>query len=116
ADLALVFSDAFLILASHLLEGKVNPKTIHAEWTANRREREVHTILTEALDSGSVYQTLQSLRPPSAAYQRLVSYRRQLSALLGRPSPLNEPGTTIRPGPAAPPLPASPHPLVFLSA
>ncbi|HLT12905.1 MAG TPA: L,D-transpeptidase family protein [Marinobacter sp.] len=114
ADIDLVFSDAFLILASHLLEGKVNPKTIHAEWTANRREREVHTILTEALDSGSVYQTLQSLRPPSAAYQRLVSYRRQLSALLGRPWPLNEPGTTIRPGDADPRLPAIREQLVLL--
>src|SRR5690606_42109423 len=44
ADIDLVFSEALLILASHLLEGKVNPKTIHAEWTANRREREVHPI------------------------------------------------------------------------
>ncbi|MEP4467573.1 MAG: peptidoglycan-binding protein, partial [Marinobacter alexandrii] len=30
-DLDLLFSDAFLMLGSHLLEGKVSPNTIHAE-------------------------------------------------------------------------------------
>lgn len=114
ADIDLVFSDAFLILASHLLEGKVNPQTIHAEWTANRREREVHTILSDALQSGSVYQTLQSLKPPAPAYQRLISYRRQLSELLGRPWPLNEPGVTIRPGDTDPRLPAIREQLILL--
>src|SRR5690606_15583930 len=43
-----------------------------------------------------------------------VSYRRQLSALLGRPWPLNEPGTTIRPGDADPRLPAIREQLVLL--
>jgi len=114
ADIDLVFSDAFLILASHLLEGKVNPQTIHAEWTANRREREVHIILSDALQSGSVYQTLQSLKPPAPAYQRLISYRRQLSELLGRPWPLNEPGVTIRPGDTDPRLPAIREQLILL--
>ncbi|WP_372965821.1 murein L,D-transpeptidase [Marinobacter sp.] len=114
ADVDMVFSDAFLVLASHLLEGKVNPQTIQAEWTTNRRQRELHTILENALQSGTVYQTLQSLKPPAPAYQRLASYRRQLSSLLGRPWPLHKPGPTIRPGDSDPRLATIREQLILL--
>ncbi|RMJ04159.1 murein L,D-transpeptidase [Marinobacter litoralis] len=114
AELDLIFSDAFLLLGSHLLEGKVNPQTIDAEWTANRRQRQLHLVLAEALQSGQVYQTLQSLKPPAPAYHRLASYRRQLSALLGRPWPLHEAGPTIRPGDSDPRLPAIRQQLILL--
>jgi len=46
ADLDLLFSDAFLMIGSHLLEGKVSPHTSHAEWTANRRQRNRGQVLT----------------------------------------------------------------------
>ena len=52
ADLDLLFSDAFLMLGSHMVEGKVNPQTGHAEWTANRRHRKMESVLTEALERG----------------------------------------------------------------
>ncbi|MEC7816070.1 MAG: L,D-transpeptidase family protein [Pseudomonadota bacterium] len=97
-DLDLVLSDAFLILGSHLLEGKVNPTTIHAEWTANRQQLEMHTVLAEALAGGDVYQAIQALKPTAPAYRKLVTARRHLARLLGSPWPAIESGPALKPG------------------
>lgn len=98
ADLDILFSDAFLMLGSHLLEGKVNPKTIHAEWSANRRQREMDQVLRAALASGDISNALASLRPAHADYHRLTQARERMTRLLGRlwlPIPA---GPAIRPG------------------
>ncbi|AMQ88230.1 L,D-transpeptidase family protein [Marinobacter sp. LQ44] len=105
ADLDLVLSDAFLLLASHLQAGKVNPRTIHAEWTANRQNLETHTLLTQALEAGTVYQSLQQLRPTSAAYQKLVTARRSLTTLMGQPWHELAAAPTLRPGDKDPRIP-----------
>lgn len=105
ADLDLVLSDAFLLLSSHLQAGKVNPRTIHAEWTANRQDLETHTVLAQALDTNSVYQTLQELKPSAPAYQKLVTARRTLTALLGQPWHELAATPTLRPGDIDPRIP-----------
>ncbi len=97
-DLDLVLSDAFLLLASHLHHGKVNPTTIHAEWTANRQQREMQPILAEALASSTVYTTLQDLKPRSAAYHQLVQRRKELNELISADWPAIASGPSIRPG------------------
>lgn len=97
-DLDLVLSDAFLLLASHLHHGKVNPTTIHAEWTANRQQREMQPVLSEALASGTVYTTLQDLKPRSAAYHQLVQRRKALGELISADWPAIVSGPSIRPG------------------
>ncbi len=98
ADLDLLFSDAFLMLGSHLLEGKVNPQTIHAEWTANRRQRDMSQVLAQALASGDIASAIDALRPGHADYHRLVAARERISKLQGQawlPIPT---GPMIRPG------------------
>lgn len=85
ADLDLLFSDAFLMLSSHMLEGKVNPKTVHAEWTANRRQRKMESVLSEALERANITGTLDSLRPADPAYRKLMAARQDLTSLLGQP-------------------------------
>ena len=105
ADLDLVMSDAFLLLASHLQDGKVNPNTIHPEWSASRQERDIPAVLDNALSSGTVYQALQSLIPSAPNYQRLVEARRQLSRLSGQPWPALASRPAIRPGEDDPRLP-----------
>jgi len=98
ADLDLLFSDAFLMLGSHMVEGKVNPQTVHAEWTANRRQRKMESVLTEALERGDIAVTLDSLRPADPAYRKLMAARQDLTELLGQPwLPLTM-RPTIRPG------------------
>jgi len=97
-DLDLVLSDAFLLLASHLHHGKVNPTTIHAEWTANRQQREMQPVLAEALASSTVYNTLQDLKPRSSAYHQLVQRRKELNELISADWPAIASGPSIRPG------------------
>ncbi|MGW8369194.1 MAG: hypothetical protein ACWGPN_11015, partial [Gammaproteobacteria bacterium] len=40
-DLELALSDAFLIVGSHFLVGRLNPETLDSEWVATRRERDL---------------------------------------------------------------------------
>lgn len=71
ADLDLLLTDAFLLYASHLLAGCVNPETIDAEWHANRRESDFSVVLEGALASGRIRETLEGLLPHHVGYGRL---------------------------------------------
>jgi len=71
ADIDLLLTDAFLIYASHLLAGRVNPETIDALWTASRREADLSQILQQALDNNTIERALKNLLPLHAGYARL---------------------------------------------
>ncbi|MDX1801900.1 MAG: L,D-transpeptidase family protein, partial [Marinobacter sp.] len=96
-DLDLLLTDAFLMLGSHLLEGKVNPETIDTEWLANRRQGDMVLILNEALANGSVSMTLAGLRPNQPGYRRLMARRGQFVPLLEQPWPVLAGTPSIRP-------------------
>ncbi|MDX1634592.1 MAG: L,D-transpeptidase family protein [Marinobacter sp.] len=97
-DLDLLLSDSFLMLASHLLEGKVNPESIDAEWLANRRQRLMAPVLTEALASADLTSQLAALRPAQAGYAALLAARASLLPLLTLDwSPLPA-GPALKPG------------------
>ncbi|AOY86924.1 peptidoglycan-binding protein [Marinobacter salinus] len=98
ADLDLLFSDAFLMLGSHLLEGKVNPQNIHTEWTANRRQRKMELVLAEALNGADIRSSLDTLRPSHEAYRKLVEARQRITRLLGQPWLPLAASPSIRPG------------------
>jgi murein L,D-transpeptidase YcbB/YkuD len=70
-DLDLLLTDAFLIYASHLLAGKVNPEIIDAEWIAYRREADLAQLLESAVETGQIEKALKSLLPPQPGYKRL---------------------------------------------
>jgi murein L,D-transpeptidase YcbB/YkuD len=71
ADLDLVLTDAFLVYAAHLLAGRVDPITIHAEWHVKGRKVNVVAILERALETGEIDKTLKGLFPSHPGYQRL---------------------------------------------
>lgn len=71
ADLDLLLTDAFLMYASHLLRGKVNPKTLETQWYLQRRKGDPSAPLEAALHSHLIKETLQGLHPPYAGYGRL---------------------------------------------
>ena len=73
ADFDLLVTDAFLIYASHLLAGRINPETIDPEWRANRREVDFADVLQKALDTRRVRETLRELLPEYPGYWRLRS-------------------------------------------
>jgi L,D-transpeptidase YcbB len=78
-DLDLLLTDTFLIYASQLLSGRVNPETIDPEWHANRREVDLAERLETALAANQIQDTLKSFLPPQPGYtklrEELASYR-----------------------------------------
>ncbi|MDH5298223.1 MAG: L,D-transpeptidase family protein, partial [Desulfobulbaceae bacterium] len=99
ADLDLLLTDAFLVLGSHFLSGRINPTTIDPEWLAKRREGDLPATLRKALASNDITATLQTLLPQQqgyAALHRALARYRQLVAKGGWPTvptgPKLEPG------------------------
>ena len=79
-DLDLLLTDSFLIFASHLLAGRVNPQTFDPEWHANRREMDLAQLLEKSLKENDIRKGLESLLPSYAGYhyleQTLIKYRK----------------------------------------
>jgi murein L,D-transpeptidase YcbB/YkuD len=71
ADFDLLMSDAFLVLASHLAKGCINPETIDPDWYARRRDFDPVPTLRRALASGDIQGTLEKLLPSSQEYAGL---------------------------------------------
>lgn len=87
-DLDLLLTDAFLLLGSHLLSGRVNPETIHSEWVAYNPKINLAGILEASLASGQIESALDRLRPPHAGYARLkaaLQHNRDIELLGGWP-------------------------------
>jgi murein L,D-transpeptidase YcbB/YkuD len=105
-DLDLLLSDAFLLLGSHLLAGKVNPETLAPEWAADRHGVEMAPLLAQALETGSVEAMLDTLRPSQPGYQRLREERKRMSDLMAEGNWENIPtGPLIHPGNVDPRIP-----------
>lgn len=71
ADLDLLLTDAFLMYASHLVNGKANPETFQVEWYVEGRKADPASLLDTALQTNLVGETLRSLHPPYPGYARL---------------------------------------------
>lgn len=71
ADLELLLTDAFLLYASHLLSGRINPETIDSEWHANRKEADLAAVLETALAENRIKEALDDLIPKNIGYKEL---------------------------------------------
>ncbi|GBD32068.1 hypothetical protein HRbin33_01030 [bacterium HR33] len=71
AELDLLLSDAFLVYASHLALGRVNPETIHPEWKANRRGVDLTSALERVVAGDDPGAVLRELTPAQEEYARL---------------------------------------------
>lgn len=81
SDLELLATDAFVVLGSHLLHGRVNPETIDPEWLANRRSTLMDSVLTTALMQGRIRSALNGLAPGQPRYRRMVDVAARLRAI-----------------------------------
>ncbi len=70
-DLDLLLTDAFLVLGSHLLAGRVNPETIDSEWHAMRRQTDLAELLRRAVDTDQIEESLANLLPRQQGYARM---------------------------------------------
>lgn len=78
AELDLLLSDAFLVLASHLNHGRVNPESIEAEWLALRRQTDPVPALERAAVGEDPALLLDGMRP---RYARYAALRRAFAGL-----------------------------------
>jgi L,D-transpeptidase YcbB len=82
ADLDLLLTDAFLIYASHLLHGRVDPETIRAEWYVKSQKADLGALLQTALDSNDVKKALENVTPHHEGYvglRRVLAYYRGIA-------------------------------------
>jgi L,D-transpeptidase YcbB len=99
ADLDLLLTDTWLVYAAHILDGRVNPETIQAEWHARGRSLDLADVLEKALSSERIEAALRNLLPLDAGYSRLrqcLADYRQLAPKGGWP--LVPKGSKIRQG------------------
>jgi L,D-transpeptidase YcbB len=96
-DLDVELTYTYLSLAGHLAHGRLQPKTIRAEWYTKPRAVDLDGRLGEALTadgSGEIVKILRDLRPPHPDYDHLRK------ALVGYRAILAEGGWgTVPPGP-----------------
>lgn len=98
-DLDLLCTDAFLLLAAHLLAGRIDPETLDPEWKAVRREADFVGILQDALESGDIAKSTAVLLPVHRGYSKLRHARERLQQVsLRGGNPLLAPGATLRTG------------------
>jgi murein L,D-transpeptidase YcbB/YkuD len=83
ADLELLLTESFLLFGSHLLVGHLDPATLHPNWRAERRERDMVAVLERALESGDPAAALDGLRPSQPGYRRVADALEALRRLAG---------------------------------
>jgi len=74
ADLDLLLTDAFMLYASHLLAGRVNPETVHTDWTVSNPTADLTNILQSALNTNQIKKALTDFRPNHPGYSGLKTY------------------------------------------
>ncbi|MHB8053995.1 MAG: L,D-transpeptidase family protein [Candidatus Aminicenantales bacterium] len=67
-DLDMILTDSFLLLASHLESGVVDPETIKADWFIKTRGADLPVVLRDALESGKIEESLHALHPQHPWY------------------------------------------------
>ncbi|MBI2487172.1 MAG: L,D-transpeptidase family protein [Deltaproteobacteria bacterium] len=71
ANIDLLLTDAFLLYGSHLLHGRINPKTVDAAWLIEGQEQDLIELLRTALSSNKLEETLKNVLPQHPSYARL---------------------------------------------
>lgn len=71
ADLEMLLTDGFLLCASHLVHGQVNPETVQSEWFIKGRVADLAEALEKGLKARDIPGALDSLRSSSGVYRGL---------------------------------------------
>jgi murein L,D-transpeptidase YcbB/YkuD len=71
ADLDLTLTYHFLVMATHMATGRLQPDTLQTDWYTKPRNVDLDVVLTRALGPDGIPKALASLAPPSPAYTRL---------------------------------------------
>jgi murein L,D-transpeptidase YcbB/YkuD len=83
-EIELLATDAFLVYASHLLAGHLNPETSTVGWFVARPEADLVALLRDAIESRDVKRAFARVTPADAAYGRLKNALRQYRSIAQR--------------------------------
>lgn len=114
AEFEMLQTDAYLLYASHLLCGKVNPETTDPQWHVSRREGDPVASLQNAMRDSKLYGSINELIPSHNTYRML----RGTLALLRKANPGSWPtiqsASTIKKGTSDANIPAIRNRLILL--
>lgn len=82
AELDLLCSDAFMTLAVHYRNGRILPASVDDDWHIPREEADPRRLLSQALASGRIRDSLQALLPSDPAYATLRGAWQDLQLLV----------------------------------
>lgn len=73
AELEVLLTDAFVLMAAHLAAGKTDPEKIDPQWSAARRNLNINyeSLLDSALQNGNITKSLSQLAPTHREYRNL---------------------------------------------
>ena len=89
-DRDLLLTDAFLLFATHLLAGRVDPNSIEPTWCLEPRANDVVASLETSLAEQNVREMLARLAPSHAGYRRLREELARLRAAALRGEPVGD--------------------------
>lgn len=97
-DAEILFTDAFLLYASHFLNGKLNPEEVEGEWQAVRREGNAKYFLKKCLASGNIEVHFKELEPENVSYHGLLEALKKYREIQNNGGwDLLEAGETLKP-------------------
>ena len=98
-EVELLATDAFLVYASHLLAGRIDPKTVHVTWFIPRPEVDLVALLEQAASTRDIRSALEQVAPAAPAYGRLKSALAEYRSIASRGGwPSLPAGPTLRAG------------------
>jgi len=73
----ILITDGLMLYASHLIKGKIDPKTLDVSWNFKGRDipRDAERLFTNAIETNSICEALYGLRPQHTMYQRFIDER-----------------------------------------
>ncbi len=77
--LEFLLTDAFVNLTSHVQFGKINPETLTPDWKVKKKQMDTVPLLSSIKADQSVAELIQTLRPTSPRYYRLIDAYQKLS-------------------------------------
>ena len=85
AQFDVMLTDGILLYARHLLEGKIDPRTLDSSWNYSRRDfvpEAVAQSLVQAIEERKVAEVVEQLKPNVSFYQKMreeLAYYRELA-------------------------------------
>ena len=93
-----IATDAWMSAAAHMLYGKLDPVSIEPNWTAGKRQVDFASVLSYALESGTISGSLEQFAPMQPGYALLKSELARLRDTAAQPIARVSDGPALKPG------------------